>query len=61
MHEESSYTASVYISIILAFYTIGMIILLLHFVKQKYGQVRGSSAAFESRAKALQLLFFKYH
>ena len=39
MHEESSYTASIYISIILAFYTIGMIILLVHFVKQKYGQV----------------------
>lgn len=39
MHEQSGYTASVYVSVILTCYAIGMVILLLHFVKQKYGHV----------------------
>ena len=39
MHEQSGHTASIYISIILACYALGMIILLIHYIKQKYGQV----------------------
>jgi hypothetical protein len=39
MHEQSGYTASVYVTVILTCYAIGMVILLLHFVKQKYGHV----------------------
>ena len=38
-HEHSGYTATVYVSIILTLYVLGIVMLLLHYVKQKYGTV----------------------
>ncbi len=38
-HNNSGQTALMYITIILVIYGLGLVVLLLHFVKQKYGQV----------------------
>ena len=43
MHSDAPNEAVKYTSIILVCYVIGMILLLLHFVKQKYGQVRSAN------------------
>ena len=43
MHSDAPNEAVKYTSIILVCYVIGMILLLLHFVKQKYGQVRSTN------------------
>ena len=40
MHSEAPGAAVKYTSIILVCYVIGMVLLLIHFVKQKYGRVR---------------------
>ena len=40
MHSEAPGAAVKYTSIILVCYVIGMVLLLVHFVKQKYGRVR---------------------
>ena len=39
MQKEAPIVAIKYTAVIISFYVIGLIILWLHFVKQKYGQV----------------------